>query len=593
MKPDTAAARTLTSYIYSNSPFLVFFWVAIAMPVCIAPWKAGFFSKVGMIYGLAESLFPATVLFALCYLPLLMRRPRVGCIVSTSLSVSLSLLLWVVCFAELFVGIALWCRVNDAVLSLVLQSDSGESAEFITYALALPATHKAFMLSLSPLIAAILMLLLRKPVAKFLERFRPSTLVKAAAGVLLASLVLLCVGLRPLIFGTEIKKQSFMLTPAQLAYASRSLTDADDIRSRIARANSAAAPALGGESHPLIIAIFGESDNKSHSGLYGYRLDTTPKLCALVAENDSADAGRMIVLTDAVTGDATTKYVMQRLFSTNNPEREWADRPLLPAVLRKAGYRVAYFDNQSTLETCENVDYSSVFFLNSDSIMEQSFDARNSERFVYDGDFIYRYMPEALAIDAPAVVFLHLMGQHIRANERYPEDRAVFGADDYAGIDSLSAKERSDVMHYDNATAYLDANLAAIIEAVKDRDAIVVYLSDHSEEIYDYRHQYGRTQEPLTPLMARTLYQVPAFVYFTPAAARRCPGLADTLSARADAPFFTYNFPDLLLDMAGVSGAMTDGRRSLASPAFDATQPRRILHGTCDYDSLMRASGLR
>lgn len=570
---------------YKYLPWLLFLWTAIAIPVSISPSLDGFYSKKGIIMGIMEGLLPAFLIYTACIQPVL-KKFKAGKFITPALLSIVSLILWIAEFAELYIGIGLWCRINEAVLTLILQSDSQESTEFIKYALSRPATHKAFLISLIPFAAAAFGLLIRKPLHDFHISHSGKFSTVATAAALTVSGAAIIFAHIPLMKSENKVVQSYMLTPGQLLYAAKELDDRNRIRTSIAAANEKAEISLDGELQPLIIVIIGESDSKRHSSLYGYRLDTNPFLGSLAAGKHEDD-GHFLIFNDVVTGDATTKYVMQRLMSTNSPEADWPDRPLLPAVLRKAGYSFGYFDNQSTPSTCENVDYSSVFFLNDAIISSQSIDSRNDVRFDYDGEFVDKYLPEALAMKEPAVVFFHLMGQHILAEKRYPADRAVFGLDDYAGIDTLSVEEKQTLMHYDNATAYTDSVISSVMKAVRLRDAIVIYLSDHAEELYDFRHQYGRSQEPVNPLIARTLYEVPMYIYFSPKAAAKRPELLATLRRRTNSRIHSYNLPDLILDIANVRGRMTSRKRSMASEDYDSTATRLIHHETLDYDSLM------
>lgn len=556
------------------------------MPVAIDPQTHNYFSKFGAVVGLVEAVVPAAVLLLLGMIPVLIRPSRAARTVSIVLLSLFALTLWMVDFVELFIGLALKCRLNDAVLVLVLQSDPDEASEFVHYALGLRAFRGALAVSALPFFVAAFAAVMCRVINKLPPCVsRRKLCASIAILLLLASSVTIVWAHFPVIRHQDLVGQSFMLTPGQLAYATRSLDNVSRIRTNIAEANRNATVTVDGEHQPLIVLVIGESDNKRHSPLYGYRLNTMPKLTAL-ADEHSDETGRLIVFTDVVTGECTTRDVMQRLMSTNMPSVEWENRPLLAAVLRKAGYKVGYFDNQSTASTCANVDYSSVFFFNDTTVSSQCFDARNLTREKYDGDFVARYLPEALSVGEPAVVIFHLMGQHIRAEERYGADRALFTLDDYEAADTLSVAERTDIMHYDNATVHLDMCLSDIISAVHDRNAIVVYVSDHSEEIYDYRRQYGRTQEPMTPMRARALYEVPMYVYMTPEAIESRPDLLATLQSRASTRMHTFRIPDLVLDLANVRGAVSDRRNSIAADNYDSIAPRLLFHGEYDYDKI-------
>ena len=578
-------ADSLKRYIYIVSPLIIFLWFSFAIPVGIAPYTDGVFSKSGLLIGFAESLFPALVVALLAGIPRIFSPSKAARFISALLWVIISIAVWVSLVGELFIGLGLHCRLNEAVLLLILQSDGGETGEFLSYAMSLPATWKSLALSLIPVAMAVC--------AWFVRRFIGKRVIvgKCAAVLAVISACVFVWAQKPVIEDNfDSKRQSYMITPFQALVSMRPLSDNSEIIHRISVANGEVAVKRDSTGAPMIVLVIGESDNKYHSSLYGYHLGTAEALSALRDSCEADSSGCLVVYEDAVTGDCTTNLVMKRLLSTNLPGHEWEDSPLLPAVLTSAGYNVGYFDNQSTPSTCEAVDYGSVFFLNAPETAGQSFVMRNDERFDYDSDFTSRYLPDALSLEEPAAVIFHLMGQHIQASKRYKPEEGKFSLDDYASLTDFSDKERTDLMHYDNATVVLADNLAKIIDSVRDRDAVVIYLSDHSEEIYDYRHQYGRTQEYMTPQRAKTLFEVPMYVYMTGEFMSNHPEQARNIIDNASSPVFTYDLPDLILDLAGVSGSTVDSARSVASGNYDSSRRRLIHHSTFDYDSLMRVN---
>lgn len=86
----------------------------------------------------------------------------------------------------------------------------------------------------------------------------------AGAGILLllASSATLVWAHLPVIRHQDLVGQSFMLTPGQLLYATRSLDNVSRIRTNIAEANRNATVTVDGEHQPLIVLVIGESDNK-------------------------------------------------------------------------------------------------------------------------------------------------------------------------------------------------------------------------------------------------------------------------------------------------------------------------------------------
>ena len=77
--------------------------------------------------------------------------------------------------------------------------------------------------------------------------------------------------------------------------------------------------------------------------------------------------------------------------------------------------------------------------------------------------------------------------------ERCPKEFVKFDRRDVKSHLSLSDEQRSVVADYLNATFYNDFIVDSIIRMFSDRNAIVIYFSDHGEEVYNFRMQQGRT----------------------------------------------------------------------------------------------------
>lgn len=591
----TIEKMKISKFLYRtlrHLPEFVMLWLFVGLPVAVAPYVGGVISVKGLAMGLVEAFGPMWILAGLADMGLC--SGRLGLRIATRAAlVALIVALGAICYAEFFVGYNVCCRLNEAVVHLVMQSDGSESGEFLHYAIGLPGSYIALAWTTLPLVLAAMIALSHKSLnSNSLHPYWFSTIwnkcVSTVVSVLVVVSIAAGVACHTRLMQPESKKlaQSFMLTAGQLAEAVRHMESTHDVVADIAQANESITIDSCTVDSALIFVVIGESANRTHSSLYGYKLPTNAFLEAVAADTCS---GCLLVYADAVTGDRTTKPVMMRLLSTNAPGKEWRHSPLLPAVLRKAGYRVTYFDNQSTPSTCEAVDYGSVFFINDTLTARQSIDLRNDTRTAYDGEFVTRYLPLALEAGGGSVSFFHLMGQHLQASLRYPASQARFSLADYAeGMpEYCDEKALTDIMHFDNATAYNDSIIASMIEAIKGENAILLYFTDHGEEVHDRRPKYGRTREPVDANIAEALFHIPMAVYMTDPYRRSHPRIARELEAATGVPVHTYNFPDLLLDIAGVHTSVADTRRSIASPDYDATR-KRMIEGDLDYDSIRR-----
>lgn len=319
---------------------------------------------------------------------------------------------------------------------------------------------------------------------------------------------------------------------------------------------------------PVVVLVIGESFNKHHSNLYGYALPTQP---LLTAERDS---GRLIVYTHAVTPTNGTAYAMRYLFTQKGcgDGADSTDCVLMPAVFRKAHYQVAYFDNQYTRSSGGSLDYSCGYFLNPEYINDHCFDYRNDQTMDYDADFVDHYRTK-FRRQARSLNIIHLMGQHFDAAKRYPSSYEKFHASDIHRND-LDEGERTRVAQYDNATYYNDYTLARITDAFKDVDAVVVYLSDHGEQIYDgadhvYGRMFGSQQSEAT---LKNVYQVPLMVWCSDTYRAKHPDDFLRLSEARDREVCTADIPYLLYDLAGIDFNYHHPERSFIHPSFQSHQ---------------------
>ena len=111
------------------------------------------------------------------------------------------------------------------------------------------------------------------------------------------------------------------------------------------------------------------------------------------------------------------------------------------------------------------------------------------------------------------------------------------------------------IAQYDNATYYNDYVLSVIARKYKDKNAIMVYLADHGEEVYDYRNSSGRFGSDDLKNVLRFQYEVPFVVWCSDIYKQSHPHEIDLLKQALDRPFMTDNTCQLLLYIGGLSGS--------------------------------------
>lgn len=343
------------------------------------------------------------------------------------------------------------------------------------------------------------------------------------------------------------------------------------------------APPLSSDSLTLVLVI-GESYIKSHASVYGYHLPTTPCLQA------ERDAGRLTIMTDVVSPYHYTNMAMRAMLSTSNEADgdKWSRHPLVMAIFKHAGYRVSMWDNQRELMQGTTNTQGLNALMYHPRIMALCYDRLNTRNFEYDDQLVKDYALHDQPVGHELVI-LHLRGQHIKAERRYPHTTQwlKFTPADYNRHEPyINADVLQQIAHYDNATRYNDAVMGEIFKLFAHRQAIVVYLSDHGDEIYDYRNSIGRCDDADNPkLMVKYQNEIPMVVWCSPPFMAAHDDVVERLRQAASRPGTTDNLPQLLMGLAGISSPYYDARLDMLAPEYKC--PRRMVRNRYDYDQLM------
>ena len=337
---------------------------------------------------------------------------------------------------------------------------------------------------------------------------------------------------------------------------------------------------------PVIVLLIGESYNKYHSPLYNPKArQTTPNLCRL------KEQGNLIVFDDALSPYNVTSKTFRHMFSTYYPGcgREWVDCTLFPAVFRKAGYRVWFITNQfaGAENNKDHHDHVGGTIFNQYKLRQMQFTHMNTEATRYDMELLSQLPPADTLAAQPSLLIFHMLGQHEDYSERYPEAYNHFTADSIQN-DFGGERGRRVVAEYDNATLYNDAVVSTLLEKYAGQDVVAIYLSDHGEEIYDWRNSCYRTNsDQMTPEIARYQYEIPLLFYVSDTFKAEHPDLLAEIQAAQHKPFYATMLPFALFHLEGISHADYKPSLDILSPDFDESYPR-IIREDVYYDELMK-----
>ena len=337
-----------------------------------------------------------------------------------------------------------------------------------------------------------------------------------------------------------------------------------------------------------VIVVIGESYIREHAALYGYPLQTTPFL------SHEQKEGRLFVFTDMVSPYNQTTRVIRNLLSCNSlgHHEDWSSAPPFTAIYKKNGYHVTMYDNQKNFDMGFVFAYSLNTYLYHPQIMKACYHETNDSTFEFDGQMVDDYQKRQTP-SAKRLVLFHLLGQHVGFEYRYPKNFAYFNEDSLSFRKEpwLTKDMREDIVHYDNATRYNDHVLQQIIGLYDQQNTIVVYLSDHGEEVYDYRENSGRDDwgmgsDPRQVL--RWQYMVPFVVWCSDKYAATHPDIIKQLQNATSRPAMLDNACQLLFHLSDLKTPYYNKTRDVLSS--DYVCPKRILNESIDCDSLIKST---
>ena len=336
---------------------------------------------------------------------------------------------------------------------------------------------------------------------------------------------------------------------------------------------------------PDIVLVIGESYNKRHSQLYGYDKPTTPRQLAM------AEEGSLVPFSDVVSSWNLTSFVFKHMLSLYavGDSGEWCDQPLFPEVFRKAGYHVTFITNQFLPQAKEAVyDFSGGFFLNHPEVSSRLFDERNIKLYRYDDGVLKELMANSQKPKANLTI-LHLMGSHVDYRARYPQKSFRRFTPQMYNRPDLTDKQKQTLADYDNSLLYNDSIVKAITNCFVDKEALVIYMPDHGEEIFDDKPYVSgrRHNADIDYRLARNEMEIPFWIWGSPKYIENHPYGWQSIQAAKDRPMMTDALPHLLLYLGGISTPLYRSELNIISPDYNTHRPR-ILKGITDYNQLKK-----
>jgi len=322
---------------------------------------------------------------------------------------------------------------------------------------------------------------------------------------------------------------------------------------------------------PQVVFILGEATNRQHMHLYGYNLPNTPNLDEMKRKNEIS------VFTDCISPHSTTVAVLRDLFTFADYEsdKEWYEYNNLIDVMNNAGYKTFWLSNQESAGIWGNVAqlYAKRSTKHEFTRLRDSHEDFGS----LDGE-LFPMIDGAMQEQAAKNFYvIHLMGGHSLYYSRFPYSFAKFTKDD---ITREATEEQKIVLaQYANAIYYNDYIVSGIIDKFREQEALVIYLPDHGETIYDNSNFAGHVEENPN----RYMLEVPMIIWASDLFKAKYPEKWRQIQAAVNKPYMTDDMIHTVLDLVDIKTSEFDPAKSIINSQFDASR-KRMVQGR-DYDT--------
>ena len=238
----------------------------------------------------------------------------------------------------------------------------------------------------------------------------------------------------------------------------------------------------------ICILVIGESVRADRFGLNGYARNTTPRLAQIPG---------LCNFSNMFSYGGSTEFSFRSIFTGLTMEEERVSRTSFVSILAKHGFRCCYY--------AENADDMTKMRLGDETIGKFL-----DERCTLKGSIkeVAETVLERISVSPAKHQFIIL--QNGTGHYPYSHDSAYTVFTPSQQADRADDDDRTGLLNdYDNCIVAADALMAELIEGVKGRNAVLLYVSDHGELLgEDGKWNHGDSTNPY-------LRHVPAFVWFS------------------------------------------------------------------------------
>ncbi|GAA9923730.1 hypothetical protein VN0844_14120 [Helicobacter pylori] len=324
-----------------------------------------------------------------------------------------------------------------------------------------------------------------------------------------------------------------------------------------------------------VILVIGESASRNFMQLYGYNAPNNPLLSQLANERErERESNNLFVFSDTISKEAHTSEVFESLLNYSNAEtnKPWYHYHNMIDIFKRSHYEIFWLEKQ---------------IIDQWGITQGLVSNRSKNRYyilgnygAYDEELAKFYTKNVQSrLKSKNFIVFHLLGSHSWYADRFPKSFAKFKPNDldFSNLHTSSDRDKQIVTDYVNSFYYNDAVLNGIFNLFKDKDAIVFYLSDHAQDMFESGSTYGHR-------CSKAGLEIPFMIYVSDIFKEKHPEKVKLIKNALNKPFMSDDLIHSLLPLVGIHTKDEIESKNLFSPKFDAQRKRIVCWGSMDYN---------
>jgi glucan phosphoethanolaminetransferase (alkaline phosphatase superfamily) len=224
-----------------------------------------------------------------------------------------------------------------------------------------------------------------------------------------------------------------------------------------------------GNEDLIVLLVLGESLRADHLGLTGYERNTTPYL----SQEDIISFPN--IYSEYIYTNESLPHILTRADSIH-PDLAYQERSFID-LFKHCGYYTVWLANQEPAK-------SYVYFMNEcDTLIYANV---NKSAYVFDkwtdDDLRPPFESFIEKTGQNQFILMHTIGSHWYYNSHFPDEFQKYTPVTKSRIVNANTPEEM-INSYDNTVLYTDYFIYRLIDNLRDKKAILLYLSDHGEAL--------------------------------------------------------------------------------------------------------------